>query len=170
LLELWQNRRMEEETLYAQSRPYVRKRAILAVLAGLGLGGFLLFISSMATSDSWLMGACFGIPGTAVLLLAFIQAWRIWRQPVLLVTAVVTGKKEVPYRGPGGGGHSYYLELRPLEMITITAVGQESSPPPDGGTRKYLTSPLIYSLVTEAQQVQLLCTTIPQRVVALWDE
>jgi hypothetical protein len=161
---------MEEETLYAQSRPYVRKRAILAVLTGLGLGGFLLFISSMATLDSWLMGACFGIPGTAVLLLAFIQAWRIWRQPVLLVTAVVTQKREVRYGGPGGGGRNYYLELAPFKMIQVSSDGQESTLATTGEIQEYRTTPLIYSLVTEAQRIQVICTTIPKQVAALWDE
>jgi hypothetical protein len=126
----------------------------------------------LALLDSWLMGACLGIPGTAVLLLAFTQAWRIWRQPVLLVTAVIANKQELNYRGPGtaGGSRNYYLELRPLKVIEVTAAGQESTLPPTGEIQKYLTSPLLYSLVTEGQQVQVLCTTIPKRVAALWDE
>ncbi len=161
---------MNKAAWHVEGKKQIGRRMLLVVAIGLGLGGLPLWGTITAVSNAqWLLAATLGLIGTTILLLAAAQLWRVWRQPVLLITAVVLDR-EIFARGGAGGGLGYALLLQPSVIIQATGAGEQTSLPVPTEPVRYPTTPLIHSLVIEGRTVQLICTTIPKRAVALWEQ
>jgi hypothetical protein len=163
---------MNNETWYGEARRHVRRRMLSVVVIGLLLGGMGLWtaVSAMSANQT-VVGLLVGAGTTAVLLVAVVQVWRLWQQPVCWLTAVVMAKSSFK-QGGAGGGSGYTLQLRTLQARQATPDGSETILPQvrTAETEKYLTTPLIHSLVSEGEQIEVLCTTRPKRIVALWED
>jgi hypothetical protein len=162
---------MNKETWPNEARRHVRRRILSVVVIGLLLGGMGLWTAVSAISaNQVVVGLLVGAGTTAVLLAVAVQVWRLWQQPVRWLTAVVVAKSSFK-QGGAGGGSGYTLQLRTLQARQATPDGRVTILPQAGTaeTEKYLATPLIHSLVSEGEQIEVLCTTRPKRIVALWE-